>query len=186
MAFGDRIRAMLQASKARRQDRADRAEKYGFSSAKTPEEQAQMAYDTAREDRNYNRVARATSDGLAHAQSKGDRGAQKFDPSDPSSVLAMQHTLNTAGYLGADGRPLVLDGKFGKNTEAALRAMQAHGGSRETSPSFIGPMSPMTASTVENSNEYIDSTAAPSGFSGEGQKVGKGRMSFYLPSLLED
>lgn len=43
-------------------------------------------------------------------------------------VRRVQLCLNEMGYTGADGKPLIVDGDFGANTEAAVKKLQAaHG-----------------------------------------------------------
>ena len=51
--------------------------------------------------------------------------ALDFNPSDKNQVTEMQRRLNNAGFKGADGKPLVIDGVLGDNTVTALRAMQS-------------------------------------------------------------
>ena len=51
--------------------------------------------------------------------------ALDFDPSNESDVKQIQKRLKTAGYKGADGEELKVDGKFGKNSLHALRAIQS-------------------------------------------------------------
>lgn len=43
-------------------------------------------------------------------------------------VRRVQEQLGHLGYAGADGRPLVEDGRFGRNTEAAVRQLQKDNG----------------------------------------------------------
>jgi hypothetical protein len=129
----------------KRADEKARTEQYGFPYAKTPVEQAEMAQA------GYNRaapgigpetadaaarkdIAQTTAEGVLREGSQGgamDLGglAQGFDPSNAESVRQMQRMLNQAGFTGADGQPLAEDGRFGPQSEAALRKMQ--GGHRE-------------------------------------------------------
>ena len=50
--------------------------------------------------------------------------ALDFNPRDKTQVAELQRRLNNAGYLGANGKPLVVDGILGNNTMHGLRGMQ--------------------------------------------------------------
>ncbi|MBO8044542.1 peptidoglycan-binding protein, partial [Pseudomonas aeruginosa] len=43
-------------------------------------------------------------------------------------VRKVQEQLGHLGYVGADGKPLVEDGRFGRNTDAAVRQLQKDNG----------------------------------------------------------
>ena len=45
-----------------------------------------------------------------------------------SDVVALQNKLNELGYVGADGKPLSVDGDFGRNTDYAVRNYQRDNG----------------------------------------------------------
>ena len=45
-----------------------------------------------------------------------------------SDVIELQQRLNEMGYTGADGKPLVIDGDFGQNTDYAVRQYQKNDG----------------------------------------------------------
>lgn len=51
--------------------------------------------------------------------------ALDFDPANEADVKQIQQRLKTAGYKGEDGKALEVDGKFGKNSLHALRAIQS-------------------------------------------------------------
>ena len=51
--------------------------------------------------------------------------ALDFNPSDTDQVMEMQKRHNQAGYLGANGQPLKVDGMLGEQTVAGLRSMQS-------------------------------------------------------------
>jgi len=96
---------------------------------KTPEEQAQMAYDRAETSANeggvgqgdpgQEKISQQANRGLAWGQSRD------FDPNDNESVMQMQQTLNRAGFTDKYGNALKEDGMMGALTESALRKSQA-------------------------------------------------------------
>lgn len=63
------------------------------------------------------------------AQEKPASGNELHRQGDHSEgVRRAQEQLGHLGYVGADGKPLVEDGKFGRNTDAAVRQLQKDNG----------------------------------------------------------
>ena len=129
-------------SRAKRAERRERAENFGWYGAKSPLEQAEMAGEAT--DRAYKnldedaagrrKVALNAAEAVLRGASKGktmDLGALRkgFDPSNAESVRQMQRMLNQAGFTDEYGNRLEEDGIFGSKTLGALRRMQ--GGHRE-------------------------------------------------------
>ncbi|MBH1530516.1 peptidoglycan-binding protein [Stenotrophomonas maltophilia] len=69
----------------------------------------------------------------SHEQTQGKAAAtphaELYKPGAHSEgVRKVQEQLGHLGYVGADGKPLVEDGRFGRNTEAAVRQLQKDNG----------------------------------------------------------
>lgn len=65
----------------------------------------------------------------AEHKAAGTPHAELYKPGAHSEgVRKVQEQLGHLGYAGADGKPLVEDGRFGRNTEAAVRQLQKDNG----------------------------------------------------------
>lgn len=75
----------------------------------------------------------------SHEQTQGKAAAEHKATATPHAELykpgahsegvrKVQEQLGHLGYVGADGKPLVEDGRFGRNTEAAVRQLQKDNG----------------------------------------------------------
>lgn len=63
-----------------------------------------------------------------NAQVDAGHAALLKDGSKGDAVRNVQEELNKLGYVGGDGKPLTEDGKFGRNTQDAVRAFQRDNG----------------------------------------------------------
>jgi hypothetical protein len=63
-------------------------------------------------------------------------------------VRRAQEQLGHLGYVGADGKPLVEDGKFGRNTEAAVRQLQ-----KDNGLAVDGIIGPKTLAAIKDARE---------------------------------
>ncbi|MGH8098507.1 XVIPCD domain-containing protein [Stenotrophomonas indicatrix] len=63
-------------------------------------------------------------------------------------VRRAQEQLGHLGYVGADGKPLVEDGKFGRNTEAAVRQLQ-----KDNGLAVDGIIGPKTLDAIKDARE---------------------------------
>lgn len=63
-------------------------------------------------------------------------------------VRKAQEQLGHLGYVGADGKPLVEDGRFGRNTEAAVRQLQ-----KDNGLAVDGVIGPKTLDAIKEARE---------------------------------